>query len=78
MISPRDALRSYRRAFRRAYKPYPTLPPTHPLMVEMGRRGDRLQESSLRGDWIEKRPLPVAVEIIHAMTSRDLEELGGD
>lgn len=72
MMSPRDALRSYRRAFKRAYPLRgPALGPTHPLQVEMGRRGDRLQVVfggyDIHGEW----PL----EVVEAMTTRDLDEL---
>lgn len=82
MMSPRDALRSYRRAFKRAYPLRgPALGPTHPLQVEMGRRGDRLQAVFGCGMYSDCGDFPV--EVIDAMTTRDLDELvrmdeGGD
>ena len=58
MMSRRDALRSYRRQFRRAYRrrigPVLTfywLYPRDPAVVELGRRGDRLQRVFARHDW---------------------------
>lgn len=80
MMSPRDALRSYRRAFKRAYlqgrvpkvgRNEDTTDPKHPLMVEMGRRGDRLR--AVYGRKLDDLDWPAIV--FDAMTTRDLREL---
>ena len=74
MMSRRDALRSYRRQFKRAYATSWRETGTaghlryrHPAMVELGKRGDRLKAAYTRldrGDW------PLEVE--EAMTSADI------
>jgi hypothetical protein len=67
-MSPRDALRSYRRAWRRALPVWGNR--RHPLSVEVCRRGDRLKEAFGR---LGTDELPM--EVIDALTTRDLREL---
>lgn len=69
MMSRRDALRSYRRAWRRARRVWGNR--THPLSVEVCRRGDRLQE--VFGRSLEMLWWPV--EVVDALSTRDLTEL---
>jgi hypothetical protein len=78
MMSRKDALRSYRRAFRRAYPIVgPALAPTHPLQVEMGKRGDRLQRVfGFSPQCVDYDDYPA--EVVDAMTARDLEYLASD
>lgn len=69
MMSPRDALRSYRRARRRARPVWGNR--RHPLSVEVCRRGDRLQD--VFGETLDELDWPI--EVFDALTTRDLREL---
>lgn len=68
-MSRRDALRSYRRAYRRGIHHWGNR--THPRAVELARRGDRLHVVfggyDIHGDW--------PAEVVDALTTRDLTEL---
>lgn len=75
MMSRKDALGSYRRAFKRAYREAGGDFPAHPLMMEMGRRGDRLQIVFSRHF---SDPFDTPNEVQDAMTSLDLEYLAND
>jgi|GEM_PF-4663877 len=71
MMSRRDALKSYRRAYRRGIRHWGNR--THPLTVELGRRGERLQDVYARilGDDMMWWPC----EVVDALTTRDRTEL---
>lgn len=69
MMSPRDALRSYRRAYQRGLRHWGNR--THPLTVELARRGDRLIDVYTRHvDYLD-----CPVEVVDALTTQDLTEL---